>query len=337
MRQASLASLAIPLAAEPLLGGKASQRGSGRLGIATTSYMTVWRPHDTMEFLGHCHDLGADGIQSAINGDPAKLRSQAEKWGMYVEAMVPMPKGSDTSEFEQAVKTAQEAGAVALRAACLGTRRYETFKTLDAWKEHVAESYKSIEAARPVLDRYKIPLGLENHKDWTTEELVGLMKKYSNEYFGVCLDFGNNLALLDPDPMGTIEQLAPYTVCTHLKDMSVESAEHGFLLSEVVLGTGYLDLPRALSLIGRARPNVKLSLKMITRDPLNVPCLDDPYWVTFPDRSGLYLARTLRFVNQHQPFGQSAPFTQTPVQQRAKVEDDNVIACLKYARASLGL
>ena len=337
MRNASLATLALPLAAEPSLGGGASPRKSGKLGIATTSYMTVWRPQDTMEFLDHCHELGADGIQSAIHGDPGKIRSQAEKWGMYVEAMVPMPAGDDTAEFEQALKNAQEAGAVALRSACLGTRRYETFKTLDAWKEHVAESIKSIEAARPILDRYKIPLGIENHKDWTTDELAGLMKKYHTDYFGVCLDFGNNISLLDNDPMATIEQLAPYAVCTHLKDMSVEGSDTGFLLSEVLLGTGYIDLPRALSLVRRSRPDANFSLEMITRDPLKVPCLEDSYWVTFPDRNGLFLARTLRFVNQHQPFGQLPLFSSTPVAQRTKLEDDNVIACLKYARTSLGL
>jgi sugar phosphate isomerase/epimerase len=337
MRTASVTSLAAPLTAEGLAAGGSASHKSGKLGIATTSYMTVWRPQDTLEFLAHCHDLGADGIQSAIKGEPGNIRAQAEKWHMYVEAMVPMPKGDDTSEFEHALKNAQEAGAVALRSACLGTRRYETFKTLDAWKEHVAESIKSIAAARPLLDQYKIPLGIENHKDWTTEELVELMQKYHTEYFGVCLDFGNNLSLLDPDPMETIEKLATYAVSTHMKDMSVEAAENGFLLAEVVLGTGYLDLPRALSLVRRARPDANFSLEMITRDPLNVPCFDDPYWVTFPDRNGIYLARTLRFVNQHQPFGALAALSQVPRLQQAKVEDDNVIACLQYARTSLGL
>ena len=37
---------------------------------------------------------------------------------------------------------------------------------------------------------------------------------------------------------------------------------------------------------------------MITRDPLKVPCLTDKYWITFPDRNGLFLARTLSMVNK---------------------------------------
>ena len=41
---------------------------------------------------------------------------------------------------------------------------------------------------------------------------------------------------------------------------------------------------------------VEVQLEMITRNPLEVPCLTDKYWATFPDRNGRYLADTLRLV-----------------------------------------
>ncbi|MBV8113829.1 MAG: sugar phosphate isomerase/epimerase, partial [Silvibacterium sp.] len=255
------ASLINPLIAQP---------ASHKLGIATTSYMGVWRPHDTLEFLEHCHSLGAAGIQASINGDIPKVHARAEQLGMYIEAMVPMPKGSDTAAFEQSLKDAQAVGAVALRSACLGTRRYETFTSLEAWQQHVAESHQSIEAALPLLEKYKIPLGLENHKDWTADEFVTLLRRYSNEYLGVCLDFGNNISLLD-NPLDVIEKLTPYTVSTHLKNVAVTPYPDGFLLSEVLLGDGYLDLPAIVARIRQARPNTRFTLEMITRDPLKVP------------------------------------------------------------------
>ncbi len=307
-----------------------------KMGIATTSYMGVWRPKDTYEFLERCHSLGAAGIQSAINGDIPKIRTQAERWGMYVEAMVPMPRGEDTARFEQSLKDAQQVGAVALRSACLGTRRYETFHSLDAWRQHVTESEKSVSAAVPLLEKYKIPLGLENHKDWTDDELVALLRRHSSEYLGSCLDFGNNIALLD-QPMDVIEKLAPHAVCTHVKNMGVESYEDGFLLSEVLLGDGYLDLKRCVSLVHQHRPKANFSLEMITRDPLKVPCLDDNYWITFPDRNGIYLARTLKFVQTHKSAKPLPRVSQLPHEQALKVEEQNVVECLNYGRAHLGL
>ena len=68
--------------------------------------------------------------------------------------------------------------------------------------------------------------------------------------------------------METIEKLAPYTFNVHFKDMAVEEYDKGFLMSEVPLGEGMLDLKRIISTVRRARPNVYFSLEMITRDPL---------------------------------------------------------------------
>jgi sugar phosphate isomerase/epimerase len=315
-----------------------------KLGIASTSYMGVWRPKDTYEFLEHCHALGASGIQAGVHGDIAgeatsradisRIRRRAEELGMFVEAMVPLPSGTDAGAFEQALKDARDAGATALRAACLGTRRYETFATLEAWRQHVEERRQSIDAALPLLEKYKIPLGLENHKDWTADEMTALMQKYSSEYFGVCLDFGNNISLLD-DPMDAIEKLAPFAVTTHLKDMAVDTGSDGFLMSEVPLGDGYLDLPRAIRLVQQARPKVRWLLEMITRDPLKVPCLGDSYWATLPDRNGICLARTLRFVNQHKSAKPLAHISQLTHSEQLGTEDRNVISSLEYARESL--
>jgi sugar phosphate isomerase/epimerase len=334
----SAVSLLTPLMAESYPQSK--------LGIATTSYLGVWRPKDSYEFLEHCHALGAAGIQAGVHGDIAgeatarakisRIRARAEQLGMFVEAMVAMPRGNDTAAFEQALKDARDVGAVALRSACLGSRRYETFDSLEGWQQHVKDSQASIAAALPLLDRYKIPLGVENHKDWTAAEMAAVMKKYSSEYFGVCLDFGNNISLLD-DPMDAIEALAPYTVTTHLKDMAVDSYRDGFLLSEVVLGDGYLDLPRAIRLVQQARPKARWLLEMITRDPLAVPCLTDKYWASFPDRSGLYLARTLRFVANHKPAKPLPRIAQLSHEEQLKLEDENVITCMKYAREHLDL
>src|SRR5581483_9605973 len=231
----------------------------------------------------------------------------------------------------KAILNAKEAGCTIARDGLLGGRRYETFNTLADWKAWVAESHDKIKMALPVLEKHKFTLALENHKDWTLEEYVKLFEAHGSEYFGACLDFGNNLALLD-DLMSVIETIAPYTKATHFKDMGVAPYPDGFLLSEVPLGTGVLDLPRALGILQKANPKVHLSLEMITRDPLKVPCLDDHYWITFPDRNGIFLARTLRFVNAHK----SAEPLPTPEElshaEHAKVEEDNIRACFDWAR-----
>ncbi len=308
----------------------------GGMGIAWTSYMTVAKPKDALDFLLHCHALGAAGIQTPVHGDLRQLRARAEQLGMYIEGMVQLPGKGETSTFERSIADAKAAGAVCVRAAALSGRRYESFPSLGEWRKFVTDSQRNLEAAIPILEKHKMPLALENHKDWTADEMAALMRNHSSEYLGVCLDFGNNISLLD-DPITVAEMLAPFTLATHVKDMGVEWSNDGFLLSEVVLGQGFLDLPRMLSLIRRARPATRFSLEMITRDPLHVPCLTEKYWATFPDRNGVFLARTMQLVQKFKSAKPLPRISGLSPEAQLQAEQENVRASLQYGRAKLGL
>jgi len=196
--------------------------------------------------------------------------------------------------------------------------------------------HRQIRAALPIVEKYKMPLGIENHKDWLVDQQVALMKQYSSEYLGVCLDTGNNISVLD-DPMETIEKLAPYTFNVHFKDMAVEEYDKGFLMSEVPLGEGMLDLKRIISTVRRAKPNVYFSLEMITRDPLEVPCLTDKYWATFEGRSGVQLARALSMARANKPRKRLPHVTGLTPEERLKLEFELVDRSITYAREQLGL
>ena len=238
---------------------------------------------------------------------------------------------STPEQFEQAILDAKAAGCSVARDAMLSGRRYETFHSLSEWHAWLQQSFELIERIVPVLEKHKFTLALENHKDWTIEEYVKLFQTYSSEYLGACLDFGNNLSLLD-DPMTVIEAAAPYAKATHIKDIAVMPYEDGLLMSEVALGTGILDLPRMVSLLQKANPSIRFALEMITRDPLEVPCLRDRYWIAFPNRSGIYLARTLRYVDKYKSSNPLPTFDHLSPGERARVEEENIRACFQYAR-----
>jgi sugar phosphate isomerase/epimerase len=309
---------------------------AGGMGIAWTSYMTAAKPQDALEFLMRCHALGAAGIQTPLHGDLRQLRARAEQLEMYIEGMVQLPRNGETSAFERSIEDARTAGAVCVRAAALSGRRYETFPSLTEWRKFVTDSIRNLEAALPILEKRKMPLALENHKDWTADEMVELMKSHPSEYLGVCLDFGNNISLLD-DPITVTEMLAPFTISTHVKDMGVEWYKDGFLLSEVVLGQGFLDLPRMISLVRQARPATRFSLEMITRDPLEVPCLTEKYWAAFPDRNGVFLARTMQLVQKYKSAKPLPRVSGLSPEAQLQAEQENVRASIEYGHEKLRL
>ena len=298
------------------------------------------RPKTALEFLEYSHSLGAAGVQVPLTikqqQDLKTVRDQAGDWGMYVEGMARLPKTEDTSRFDKTIREASEVGARCVRAVCLNGRRYETFDSLSDWRDFVAESKAAIARAIPICEKHKVALAVENHKDWTLEEHLKLLKEYESEYFGVNLDTGNNVSLLD-EPMEHAEALAPYTFATHIKDVGVEEYEDGFLLAEVPFGQGILDLPKLAAILREKRPTTKLSLEMITRDPLKIPCLTKKYWKTFPDRNGRYLANMFSIVRKNKPAQPLPRLDGLDQAAKARLAEDNVKLCLDFAKAKMGL
>ena len=287
---------------------------------------------------------GAHGGMTDVSFDWARgTRRLKEELDMYLEIQTFLPRPDlvegprpDPAEFEHAVKVAKEAGATSLRVVCLLGRRYELMHSLDEWKQAVEGFHRQIAAAVPIVERHRMPLGIENHKDWRVDQQVALLERYSSEYLGVCLDTGNNLAVLD-DPMETIEKLAPWTFNVHFKDMAMEECESGFLLSEVPLGEGMLDMPRITDIIRRARPDVRFSLEMITRDPLLVPCLTDRFWASFDDLNGVHLARALTRIRSSPRAAPLPRISGLDPDQRLALEHKLVDRSIKYAREHLSL
>ncbi|HNY38785.1 MAG TPA: TIM barrel protein [Bryobacteraceae bacterium] len=313
-------------------------RRSG-LGLSPDCFVIARPPRNALDYLDKARSAGAAGVQSTLSSfDPAYLRQvrdYLERHGMYLEIATRLP-GEDVSEFEATLKAAKECGAECIRTVCLSGRRYETFGTLDEWNAFVAESKRKLGRAIQIAERVKFAIGLENHKDWTIEEMVPLLKSYSSAYLGACIDFGNNLALLD-SPEELVEALAPFVVNTHIKDIAVREYADGFLMAEVALGTGIVDLARCVSVIRKVKPRARFSLDMLTRDPLEIPCLTDKYWVTFPEAKVQRLTRALNYVRRRGSPHQLAAVSSMDGESQLKAELGNVTHSVAYARDSLGI
>jgi sugar phosphate isomerase/epimerase len=337
------AALAWPFSALP-----ESLRGVS-MGVVVHSYGMRWGSKvgsatypgftNALDLMRHCHSIGAGGIQTTIGGwaeDFAKqVRAEREKLGMYLEGSIGLPKDSaDLSRFEKEVRLAKEAGATVLRTVCLSGRRYENFKTEAEWATFKENSLKSIQLAEPIVRKHQERLAVENHKDWRASELAQLIQNLSSEWVGVTLDFGNNVSLLE-EPMEVIRTLAPFAFSTHVKDMGVKAYEKGFLLSEVELGKGIVDLKTAVELCKKYNPKVTFSLEMITRDPLEIPCLEDSYWVTFEDEKAKDLAKILRMVRDQSFSGDLPSVKNLDPEGRLAFEEENVVKCLSYSQKEL--
>jgi sugar phosphate isomerase/epimerase len=293
------------------------------------------------EMAKHCHELGTGGSQILSMGwdkDYAKkMRDFKESTGSWLEGQLRMPKTeADLDWFEKDIIMAKEGGLDIFRSACLSGRRYVNFTTLEEWEAFKKESMKSIRMAESVMRRHKVKLALENHKDWTADEMVDILKHFDSEWLGCNLDTGNNLSFLE-DPYEVVEKLAPYTLTTHFKDMGIEEYEDGFLLSEVPFGEGFLDLNRMVMTLRKHNPMVKINLEMMTRDPLPIPYLTEGYWITFGDRPAKDLAKSIKMLKENYSEKMLQRVSLNTFGEQLAKEETNQVACLTYIRDELGL
>ena len=239
--------------------------------------------------------------------------------------------------FDANVKAAKECGAISLHAAMTG-RRYEDFTSLDAFKLSFERNQKSIELAEPVLRRHKVALGIENHKGWRSAEQAAWLKRVSSEWVGIHFDYGNNLSLCE-HPSETLRNLLPYTIACHLKDMAVEFYDDGFLLSEVPLGEGMLDLKGMTAQLKAKNTNMPLDLEMITRDPLKIPIFTDGYWATFENGyspiPGHDVARVVDLIRKNPPKSPLPRTTGLSAEAALRLEDACLAKSIEYAKRNL--
>lgn len=284
-----------------------------RFGVAEASFMlrryrkleSAKYPQyrDALEMIEHFDALGFSGAQLTMHGLDSKLAKQILKrrkaLDFFMEGQIKLPQNvNDVPRFEQQVQETKAMDVNIIRTVCLSGRRYQNFKTLEAFQEFRAASEKSLQLAEPIMRKHRMKLAVENHKDWRTEEFLEILTHLDSEWIGVTLDTGNNLALLE-DPMEVVKALAPYAFTVHLKDMAVAEYEDGFLLSEVNLGDGFLDIKGMIAVLRKHKPAIRFNLEMITRDPLKIPCLTKAYWATFDKISATELAVFLSKLKKH--------------------------------------
>jgi sugar phosphate isomerase/epimerase len=186
-----------------------------------------------------------------------------------------------------------------------------------------------------MAEKLRLPLAVENHKDQRNDERVALFRSISSEFVGACVDTGNSIAILE-DPMQTIRDFAPWAKSVHLKDQAFQVYDDGFLLGDLPLGQGGLDLKQMVQILRAAVPKIRFSLELITRDPLRVNCLTDEYFRPFPDTVRADRERTMNYVKEHLASELQYPSQLTPTEQVA-LEDQNIRRSLQYARQELGL
>jgi len=296
------------------------------------------------DIIEYCNSMGLGAAHTSLPPDMnpegiAKIRRQLNQYDMRATVILRTPRtADDLPKYEAGIKALSEMdGRVVCAHDPFSGRRYEQFKNVQEWHEFDARCRRGVQMAEPILRKYKMPLAIENHKGWRSEELAQWVRSTGSEYVGVCLDLVNNVSLIET-PQQTMDTLYPYTIFVSFKDIGVDFYEDGILLSEVGFGDGLFDLPAIVTRFQKKNPKMLFQLEMLTRDPLKVPIFTDQYWKVYDDKSpapARDLAMLVQWIRNHPP---KKPLPRTsglnPVEVLA-LEDKLNQQCIDYARAHL--
>jgi 3-oxoisoapionate decarboxylase len=259
-------------------------------GIAYTAGFTGnWaqrtdgKPLTPFEFLDLAARLGLTSVETtpkyiAPAEDERTLaafaaRAQALELGIAIAG----PK-IDLEAFRHALPQAKLLGAKTIRCVIssilCGDRR--PLGGLAGWQRHLAATAQTLKQIAPLAEDHDIRIGVENHQDATSADLIWLCEEVGSPYVGVTLDTGNPLAVAE-DPVIFAERILPYLVHVHLKDYRMAATEAGYRLFHCAIGAGVVDFP-ALFQLFKTKPNLRTHIEMAALGERHIRILDDEYW-----------------------------------------------------------
>jgi sugar phosphate isomerase/epimerase len=187
-------------------------------------------------------------------------------------------------DAEEAVRMAREVGATVVRTTisrCLeGDRgRYG----LEGWKERLAALVEPLRRATALAAEDGIAVGVENHQDLCSAELLQLCDEVDRPEFGVVMDVGNALAVGE-HPATFAARIMPFLKHVQLKDYEAHASPEGWRLVRCALGEGVVDWPDMIARFDAGAPAALGCIELGNASARHIRLLEESWWRGFDER-----------------------------------------------------
>ncbi len=109
-----------------------------------------------------------------------------------------------------------------------------------------------------------VKLAIENHIDFTSDEILEILDRVDSDFLGVNFDTGNALRVGE-DPVRATAKLMKYIFSTHIKDVQATtgiSPKEWHFFRSVPLGRGLVNIPAVIALLKKGRYQGMLTVEM---------------------------------------------------------------------------
>jgi len=283
--------------------------------------------------------------QSHEPGYLREIRQEAKKQGIILQAgtggICPTAAkfnnkhGSAEEHLRLLIRVAKEVGSSVARCYLGSSKDRMGEKGIQF---HVDSTVKTLKTVRKEALDAGVRIALENHAgDLHSRELVDLIERAGPDFVGATLDTGNATWTLE-DPLETFRNLAPYTVCSGIRDSMVWPTDNGVRVQWTAMGEGCVDLKTIFTEWAQRCPDVPVQIETISGFSKEFPYLQRQFWAPY---STIRADDFSRFLLLSKKGKELKPFSAPPGVDRKKAQQDYQLAelerSLKFCRDELGL
>ncbi|MCZ6795759.1 MAG: sugar phosphate isomerase/epimerase, partial [Planctomycetota bacterium] len=157
--------------------------------------------------------------------------------------------GKNQREYEEMLRSLEHAGTIG--ASVMRVVGSSLMFRFENHQEQIGRLVEMFKEAVKVAEDHGVRMAIENHIDFTGDEILQLLEAVDSPHLGLNFDTGNFARLLD-DPIKAMEKLARYTLATHIKDLKVNpeaAVDDWYFFSTTPVGDGFIDNTRLARLL----------------------------------------------------------------------------------------
>lgn len=157
----------------------------------------------------------------------------------------------------------------------------------DRWPAMLAHARDVLSAAAGVAAGAGLPLAVENHQDFTSEELIAIADSTPNT--GIVMDTGNPFAVGE-DPVAFAQRAGARIRHVHLKDYMAQFTSEGYRLIRCAIGDGCVPFDELMPVLP---PTLTASIEPGALEARHIRLFARDWWDRYPPREASELGTAL--------------------------------------------
>lgn len=262
---------------------RANPKGSGLAGFLEIGAALGARTLEIYEpWLAELDDAGLKALRAGLDAD----------------RITPIiSSGLQRADIERCIRLARGLGATLIRLALTPVLCGDRSAAGPKWPELVAGVRTRLPAHAARAAQHGLRIGIENHQDFTSTELVSLCRE-SGDNVGIVYDTGNSFPVAEA-PLDFTARIAPYVCHLHLKDYRVQWTDEGLLLVRCAIGDGAVPFPELAEILRAHHPALTAVLEPGALEARHVRLFTPQWWTAYPPASASGLAACLQAARRN--------------------------------------